>query len=234
MQLDDAIAFIREWREAEDLLPLSFSELVNQAEKYLFVKGYNLPSELNFNNENYILNEGVYMNILDKSKEETDDLYPYNPLDKRTFYSDTYKCKVLLTGDLKISGTYMVSKLGEGYQVYPDLARNLKPVVGEESEILPTTHLSINKSNWSDIKNWTLDKFVSSYPWQRAQDKSSTQVKEDIENFIKSKNKGLITLILNERINGVFVNREEFINRMNNVYDSFPWNDFCEVLDFNY
>jgi hypothetical protein len=58
-------------------------------------------------------------------------------------------------------------------------------------------------------------------------------VREDMLVLAKSRKQGLSSLIEDERKLGRFEDAQNFILRMNSVYESFPWGDFTQMLDFN-
>ncbi|NJL10942.1 MAG: hypothetical protein HC908_14305 [Calothrix sp. SM1_7_51] len=252
MEIKAAIQFIREWRSREGLKDLTPSQEKEAAQKLIFQKGWNLKEVLVHPDGILKLNEGLYMSPnLEVVKTQapdniersqaldmgTENLFPWNPQDKRVFWSQSLRCDVRLTGDLNSDGNYYVVKVGEGYRRYPERGNKLSPksdiadtLNNQESELL-----AVNLANWSDIKNCLLEKFIGSYPWSKTPDKSPKEVREQMETLARSKQKGLATYISQERQTGRgrFTDKQEFVIRMTAIYDSFPWQDFAELLDFS-
>lgn len=277
MNIEGAIAYIRTWRQEQNLEPLAPQDERESAIKLIQEKGYKLPEFVPDGQGSLQLKEGIYSmkEVEERKKEdgrgmkdETEKidnesvaslllmgdakieqspevilpppsslplpLFPWEPHDKRQFWCERHHSFVRLTGDLDANGTYWVNKSGEGtFSRYP--ARGHELVLRENApESAPESELLlINTVAWSDIKNCLVNKFIPTYPWSKKGDKTPNQVREDMLILAKSRKHGLSNFIEEERKLGRFEDSQNFILRMNAVYESFPWGDFTQMLDFN-
>jgi hypothetical protein len=255
MNTEGAIAYIRDWRKEQNLESLSPQDEREAAAKLIQEKGYKLPEFIPDGQGSLHLNEGVYVmkdsieivKISNAEEQVAEGLFPLPPCppaplplfpweshDRREFWCDRHKSFVRLTGDLEANGTYWVNKSGEGtfnrYRAFGHelVLRENAPSSTPESELL-----LINSAGWGDIKNCLVNKFIPTYPWSKKGDKTPTQVREDMLILTKSRRQGLAGFIEEERKLGRFEDSQNFILRMNTVYESFPWGDFTQMLDFN-
>lgn len=254
MNYEGAIAYIRNWREQQNLEPLSPQQERESASKLLFEKGYKLPEFIPDANGKLELKEGAYVSdttIVDVSIEDSEQLpviskqplvtdncslitdYPWQPEDKREFWCEKLQSFVRIDG-LEASGFYWVIKSGEGHfrrwtvKGEELVLRDNAPQEAPKSELL-----LINSVSWGDIKNCLVNKFIPSYPWSKKGERSPNQIREDMLAIAKSKRQGLATYIEDERKVGRFDDAQNFTLRMNAVYESFPWGDFAQMIDFN-
>jgi hypothetical protein len=174
-----------------------------------------------------------------KSTFDATDEYPWSPLDEREFWCKRLGNFVRMTGNLNTGGIYYVtipgSKENSGRQ-YPVLGRDIVLADSKEAKKIDTDDefLSINKANWSQIKNFMCDRFIHSYPWQRTQEKTTEEVRNGMIVTAKSPRAGLAKMIENERNNnGYFLDITTFIGRMQPQYESFPWRKFASCLEFS-
>lgn len=266
MNIEGAIAYIRNWRIEQNLESLAPQDERESALKLIQDKGYKLPEFVPDGQGSLQLKEGVYsmkdvsaplntssveiikseveavveqkivdpIQIVPPIPSAPQTLFPWQPHDKRQFWCDRHHSFVRLTGDLDANGTYWVNKSGEGtFSRYPAKGHELvlredAPSSAPESELL-----LINSVNWGDIKNCLVNKFIPTYPWSKKGDKAPNQIREDMLTLAKSRKQGLSNFIEEERRLGRFEDSQNFILRMNAVYESFPWGDFTQMLDFN-
>lgn len=272
MNIEGAIAYIRDWRELQSLDALSPQEEREAASRLLVEKGFKLPEvipdatgSLKYIEGNYVKleestkvivstlnNESEETPALPENKEEaiaseypkenTDPLFPWNPSDHREFWCEKLQSFVRMTGDLEANGNYWVIKSGEGnFRRWPVKGSDLVLKEDAPQEAPKSELLLVNSVSWGDIKNCLVNKFIPSYPWSkkdikigdRVETKSPNEVREDMLNLAKSRRKGLATYIEEEREKGRFEDAQNFTLRMNTVYESFPWGDFTQMLDFN-
>lgn len=160
-----------------------------------------------------------------------ENLFPYDPLDRREFWCEKLKAFVKLTGDVDALGIYWVYKVGEStYRRYGIKASDLSLEKNIKEEESPK-YLNINEASWSEIKNFIIQ-FINSFPWISMDDKSSMQIKEEMLNLAKSRNQGLANILEKEKSLSKFASKDQFIQRMNDIYPRFPWKEFSEILDF--
>lgn len=247
MNLSGAIAYIRNWRESQNLDALTPQEERAAASKLLIEKGYSLPEFIPDAVGKLKLIEGVYVSeentvvvsVLNEGETSADavpsatPLLPWNSTDKREFWCEELESFVRLTGDVNVDGTYYVNKSGDGtfrrWGVKGDklVLKEQAPSSAPKSE-----YLLINSAAWADIKNCLVTKFIPSYPWSKKGDKSPTEIREEMLSLAKSRKQGLASFIEDERKAGKFEDTRNFVLRMNNVHESFPWQDFAQMLDF--
>lgn len=230
--IKSAIAYIRQWREREALPALGASEEKRAAQLYIKQKGLHLPSVY----AGMPLENGVYTNLSMPTKTSLRDqnLFPWDPQDKRDFWCSKIGKYVNLTGDVQVNGTYYVTEKAGSISNYPVKGHEI--VLAEQATALPEEGdlLAINLVTWGTIKNFLVERFINSYPWSGADDKTPDKVRDEKIALAKSSRNGLARLIEKERGSerGVFENAASFRNRMNAVSPGFPWEDFALSLDF--
>ncbi|RUR77000.1 hypothetical protein PCC6912_39590 [Chlorogloeopsis fritschii PCC 6912] len=249
MDIDGAIAYIRKWRHEQNLDAFSPQQEREEASKLLLQKGYDIPKIIITEVGVMKLEDGVFQ-IIKKEQpdaiaqtEESESKLPepvvekpvyWSPQDKREFWCEKLKLFVRMTGDLNADGTYWVIQSGEGtFRRYPVKAEDLVLKENAPKEIPTSDFLLINSASWSDIKNCLVNKFIPSYPWSKKGDKQPNQIREDMLAIAKSRKQGLASFIEEERNLGRFEDAQNFVLRMNVAYESFPWGDFAQLLDFN-
>lgn len=234
-----AIKYIRQWRESQGLESLTAQDEHLASLKLLEQKGQELPNKIQLGNQFYYLVNGEYMEIVDNATlrlVETNQTTEWEPHDKREFWCDRLGFFVRLTGDLDVNGFYRVAKLGDGsYRTYQIRGGDL--VLKEHAPIsAPTTDLlTVNSASWAELKAHICDKFIAVYPWSKQQDKTPTQVRTEMDTLAKSRHKGLAKLIEDEKLSsrGNYEGIENFTMRMNALYESFPWQELAQTLDFS-
>ena len=241
MEIAQAIAYVQQWREQQNLDPLSPHEEREAAAKLIKEKGYNLPSFIPGNDGTLQLKDGVYMETQEKpvlivhtTEQAPEGLFPWRALDDREFWCEKLKSFVRMTGDLNADGTYFVIKSGEGnFRRYPVKGSDLVLKADAPKEAPTSDLLLVNSASWGDIKNCLITKFIPSYPWSKKGDRSPAEIREEMLSLAKSRRNGLASFIEEERKLGNFEDAQNFVLRMNAVHESFPWNDFTQMLDFN-
>lgn len=251
MNLAGAIAYIRNWRESQNLDALTPQEERAAASRLLIEKGYSLPEFIPDATGKLKLIEGVYVSeentvvvsieselSVEKTNAENTlpsdaPVFPWQSTDKREFWCEDLQSFVRLTGDVNADGTYYVNKTGDGtFRPWGVKGNKLVPKEQAPSTAPQSEYLLINSAAWADIKNCLINKFIPSYPWSKKGDKLPTEIREEMLNLAKSRKQGLASLIEDERKAGKFEDTRNFVLRMNNVYESFPWQDFAQMLDF--
>ena len=250
-----AIAYIKKWREDQNLPQLSPADEREAARTLIVKRGYDLPKDITVLNEKFHLKDGRYvvdsinLSIVPNKAPQEEAVvneepliqseevsrFPWSPNDNREFWCEKLGFFVKLTRDVNIEGTYYVVKVGEGYyRRYPVFGNELVLKDKAPSNAPATDLLTINHATWGEIKNFLVDKFIPSYPWPKKGDLSPSEVREEMNAIAKSKHKGLAKMIENERssFNGVFEGHENFTFRMTQVYESFPWSEFAQTLDY--
>jgi hypothetical protein len=274
VEITGAIAYIRNWRESQNLDPLPPYEERESAVKLIEEKGYKLPTfipsgegSLQFKDGVYVKEEGrgkmeerritgeeeketsprsVVAERLTYSKEEEQEsthpsssflltsFFLWSPSDKREFWCEKLQSFVRMSGDLNADGTYWVIKTGEGnFRRYPAKGEDLILKENAPKDVPTTDLLLVNSATWADIKNCLVTKFIPSYPWSKKGERSPNEIREEMLTLAKSRRQGLASLIEDERKLGNFEDDQNFTLRMNQVYESFPWGDFTQMLDFN-
>ncbi|MBO3463130.1 hypothetical protein G7B40_001450 [Aetokthonos hydrillicola Thurmond2011] len=250
MDLKDAIAYIKTWREEQklDALPPDIERVA--ASKLLAQKGWNLPEKIPDFDGNLYLIDGAYVKPDTMKTTDTVEIqveiqqpaeikppnpFPWEPGDKREFWCEKLKSFVRMTGDLNADGIYYVNKVGDGaFRRYPVKGQDLVLKEQAPADAPSTDLLAVNRASWTEIKNFLIEKFIPSYPWSRKGEKTPADVRADMELLAKSKNKGLGKLIEEERRTerGSYEDSQNFTMRLTALHESFPWAEFAQMLDF--
>lgn len=268
MNTEGAIAYIRNWREQQNLDALPPQEEREAASRLLVEKGFKLPEVIPDTTGSLKLFEGKYVKLEETAKvvvstlnneaeespispenkeeaitlEPDNPLFPWEPGDRREFWCEKLQSFVRFTGDLEANGNYWVIKTGEGnFRRWPVKGNELVLKENAPQDAPKSELLLINSAKWSDIKDCLINKFIPSYPWSKkdikvgdkVETKTPSDVREDMLTLAKSRKKGLANYIEEERDRGRFEDATNFTLRMNAVYESFPWADFTQMLDFN-
>lgn len=166
--------------------------------------------------------------------------YPWSFIEDqdKEFWCSRLGQYVRLTSDVETGGRYYVYVAGSNSKrIYPVFGHELvladdktaKRIDTDDSEFFP-----VNKSNWTQIKNFLTEKFIPSYPWKDSPDKSHEEVKASMLSIAKSPRNGLARLIEQERQhNGFFLDKATFDTRMKTHYESFPWLKLADFLDYS-
>jgi hypothetical protein len=174
------------------------------------------------------------------SSEINNEKFPWNMPEHgdKEFWLQRIGQYVKLTGDIDANG-YFVKAIGsnsgreyfvKGSELILSESKEAKKVdlSKQQSGLFP-----VNRTNWTQIKNFLTDDFINSYPWKGNESKSSEQVRDHWLSLAKNPRSGLSRLIENERGLGVFLDRNTFVSRMKPHLESFPWEKLSEFLDFS-
>jgi len=168
------------------------------------------------------------------------ELYPWSYIEDKDkeFWCARLGQYVRLTNNVESNGTYYVYIAGtgskrqypvKGHEIVLADDKSAKKFSGDANEFFP-----INKSNWTQIKNFLADNFIPSYAWASTPDKSNDEVKADMLAAAKSPRNGLARLIEQERQHqGHFLDKSTFSERMKTHYESFPWLKVSDFLDYS-
>jgi len=87
--------------------------------------------------------------------------------------------------------------------------------------------LKVNQAPWAPIKEVLLG-FLASYP-------VAPELRSQLENQVKSRNKGCATALIEERNSpaGAFFGSEDLIHRMKMRAESFPWDAIANTFDYS-
>lgn len=166
--------------------------------------------------------------------------FPWSPIDDKDkeFWCARLGQFVFLTNNVESDGTYYVYIAGvssrrhypvKGYELVLANDKSAARIETSESEFFP-----VNKSNWSQIKNFLSENFIPSYAWSNTPEKSHEEVKASMLSLAKSPRQGLARMIEQERQNaGYFLDKSTFADRMRIHYESFPWLKLAEYFDYS-
>jgi hypothetical protein len=175
------------------------------------------------------------------SSEINDDKFPWNMPEHgdKEFWLQRIGQYVKLTGDIDSNGFYYVKAIGgDGVREYLVNGKELILSESKEAKKIDLRNqqsgmFPINRSNWTQIKNFLTDDFINSYPWKGNESKSSEALRDNWLSAAKNPRTGIARLIENERAHGVFLDKSTFASRMKPHSDLFPWQKLSEFLDFS-
>lgn len=144
---------------------------------------------------------------------------------------------VFLTPDMTPNGTYYVRDVSEkGDRVFPVIASQLVLATDKRAKTpaLTSDGLPINSCNYEQLRSFFQVNFIPSYSWKPTDELSASQVKSKWESNINSSasNQNLVRQILDLRKAGVFVSKEDFLNKTKELKLDFPFDVLAEFLDF--
>lgn len=171
--------------------------------------------------------------------------FPWSPIDDRDteFWCERLGIYGYLTPDVLSDGvrvTYHLRQSGvgnsasrrpfpvQGHEIIPTSSKAAKKIDTEKGNVL----FPVNRSNYDQLKNFLADDFATSYPWQATADMTPDEVKKSIISRIKAPRNGLAREVENERSDGLFLDAATFVERMKKRFESFPWQELSQFLDY--
>lgn len=181
------------------------------------------------------------MSNLVTGKFNRNSQFPWNPIEdaEQEFWCERLGIYCKLSREILADGgrtTYHVYQSGTNqHRLYPVLAHEIVPAESKSAKtktVGKDEFFPINKSNWDQIKNFLVDNFINSYPWENTPEKTHDEIKKQMISMARAPRNGLARLIEIERQEGYFLDKSTFAQRMNKKHESFPWQRFADFLSY--
>lgn len=114
-------------------------------------------------------------------------------------------------------------------RIYPVRAWEIVPASAKEAKIAQENSdglFEINLANILQIRDFLVTKFIPSFNWESEEQKNS------MLSAAKRARDGLHRDIERVRLQGSFLNKEDFVHRMKAENESFPWDNLGNFLDY--
>lgn len=136
----------------------------------------------------------------------------------------------VLGGDSSDAVMYhCISKSDATKRVYPIRAWEIVPAEAKEAKIAQENSeglFEINLANIIQIKDFLITKFIPSYNWESDEQKASMLA------AAKRARDGLHRDIEKVRLQGSFLNKEDFTVRLKAENEAFPWDKLADFLGY--
>jgi hypothetical protein len=170
--------------------------------------------------------------------------FPWSPIDDadQEFWCERLGIYCFLEPEVLYNGarsTYHVKQSGTsvGARVYPVFSEEIIPSQNKAAKKIDTEKgnlmFPINRSNYDQIRNFLADDFVPSYQWVSTEDKTADEVRKLMLSRVKAPRNGFARDIEDERMQGFFLDKSTFAQRMKIRSDSFPWETVANFLEFS-
>jgi len=167
---------------------------------------------------------------------------PWSPIDDKDqeFWCERLGIYGFLTPEILFNGeraTYHIAQTGVARgRVYPVLAHEIIPAeskAAKKVDLQGNELFPINRSNFDQIKNFLVDNFIGSYPWENTAEKTHDEIKKSMISLAKAPRNGITRQLEDERMQGYFLDKATFVHRMKPKLEHFPWDKLADFLDYS-